>query len=246
MKLIPAIDLKDQKCVRLQKGKLEYITVFSADPIEQAKHFQNKGCERIHIVDLDGAFGMRGVNTEIILKIRKNIDIPIELGGGIKSEEDISFWIDKGIDYLILGSISIKQSDLVLRVVEKNMNKVYIALDLLNEKIMIHGWAEESEFLADDVFKIYDQSQINGYILTDISRDGMLEGLNFELIKKLISKTKKNIIVGGGLSEYSDIKILKDKFSQSNIEGFIAGKSLYSGRIDIEKVIKILNSKNKA
>ena len=243
MKIIPAIDLKDQQCVRLQKGKLEDITVFNSDPIAQARLFQKKGCERIHIVDLDGAFGARGVNKEIILDIRKNVDLPIELGGGIKSEEDISFWSNKGIDYLILGSISIKKRDLVLKLVEKNVNKIYIALDILNEKIMINGWAEESGFLAKDIFKIYNQSPINGYILTDISRDGMLEGLDFELIKKLISNTKKNIIVGGGLSEYSDIKFLKNNFSQSNIEGFIAGKSLYSGQIDIEEAIKLLISK---
>ena len=243
MKLIPAIDLKNQQCVRLQKGKLKDITIFNTDPIAQAKHFQKKGCERIHIVDLDGAFGNHGVNTEIISEIRKNIDLPIELGGGIKSEEDIAFWINKGIDYLILGSISIKKRDLVLKVVEQNINKIYIALDVLNEKIMINGWVEETGFLANDVFKIYDHSPIKGYILTDVSRDGMLEGLNFELIKKLISNTEKNIIVGGGLSKYSDIEMLKDNFSQSNVEGFIAGKSIYSGEIDIEEAIKLLNSK---
>jgi len=244
VKLIPAIDLKNQQCVRLQKGKLENIEVFNEDPIAQAKLFQKKGCERLHIVDLDGAFGVRGVNTDIILNIRKNIDLPIELGGGIQNQDDISFWIDKGIDYLVLGSISINKRDLVLRAIEKNKNKFYIALDILNEKVMINGWLKDSEFFVNDIFKIYDQSSINGYILTDISRDGMLEGLDFELIRKLTLNTKKNIIVGGGLSKYSDIEFLKNNFYQSNIEGFIAGKSIYVGKIDIEKAIKLLN-KNK-
>ena len=196
MKLIPAIDLKNKQCVRLQKGKLQDITFFNKDPISQAKLFQQKGCQRIHIVDLDGAFGNRGVNKEIILDIRKNIDIPIELGGGIKNEEDISFWINKGIDFLILGSISITKKELVLKVVEKNQSRIYIALDVLNDKIMINGWLKESGFVANDLFKIYDQSSINGYILTDVSRDGMLKGLNFELIKQFMLGTDKNIIVG--------------------------------------------------
>ncbi len=243
MKLIPAIDLKDQQCVRLQKGRLEDIKVFNTEPVVQAKFFQDKGCERIHIVDLDGAFGSQGVNTETILNIRKNVDIPIELGGGIKNEKDISFWINQGIDYLILGSASINKKDLVLKAIEKHTNKIYIALDILNEKAMISGWAEESELTAKDIFKIYDRTPINGYILTDVSRDGMLAGLNFKLIKKLISNTEKNIIVGGGLAEYSDIKVLKSGFSQSNIEGFIAGKSIYSGKIDIEKAMNLLNYK---
>lgn len=243
MKLIPAIDLKNKQCVRLQKGKLQDITFFNKDPISQAKLFQQKGCQRIHIVDLDGAFGNRGVNKEIILDIRKNIDIPIELGGGIKNEEDISFWINKGIDFLILGSISITKKELVLKVVEKNQSRIYIALDVLNDKIMINGWLKESGFVANDLFKIYNQSSINGYILTDVSRDGMLKGLNFELIKQFMLGTDKNIIVGGGLSKFSDIKFLKNNFSKTNIEGVIAGKSIYSGAINIEEAINFLNNK---
>ena len=243
MKLIPAIDLKDKQCVRLQKGKLENIEVFNNDPLAQAKLFKNEGCERIHIVDLDGAFGAEGINTETILNIRKNIDLPIELGGGIRNEEDISFWINHGIDYLILGSISINKKHLVLQAVEKYSNKIYIALDVLNEKVMISGWAEESQLTPNDIFKIYNDSPIKGYILTDVARDGMLEGLNFELIKQLISNTEKNIIVGGGLAHYSDIEILKQNFSKSNIEGFIAGKSLYSGCIDIVKAMNLLSYK---
>ena len=145
---------------------------------------------------------------------------------------------------MILGSVSINKKDLVLKTIEKHTNKIYIALDILNEKAMISGWLEESELTAKDIFTIYDRSPINGYILTDVSRDGMLVGLNFELIKKLISNTKKNIIVGGGLAEYSDIKVLKNSFAKSNIEGFIAGKSIYSGQIDIEKAMKLLNSNN--
>ena len=142
-----------------------------------------------------------------------------------------------------MGSISITKKELVLKVVEKNQSRIYIALDVLNDKIMINGWLKESGFVANDLFKIYDQSSINGYILTDVSRDGMLKGLNFELIKQFMLGTDKNIIVGGGLSKFSDIKFLKNNFSKTNIEGVIAGKSIYSGAINIEEAINFLNNK---
>jgi len=240
VKLIPAIDLKDNKCVRLQKGKLENITIFNENPIEQAEIFQKQGCKRIHIVDLDGAFGKRGVNNKTIIDIRKKINVPIQLGGGIKKEEDIFFWKDNGIDFLILGSLSVKDSDLVLSMTEKYKNQIYVALDILNNKIMVKGWKEESQLLLKDLFKIYNKSQIKGYVLTDVARDGMLEGLNFNLIKKLTFMTKKNIIVGGGLAAYNDIKMLKKGFANTNLEGFIAGKSIYSGQITINKAMQLL------
>ena len=244
MKLIPAIDLKNRKCVRLQRGKLEDIKIFNEDPIEQAIYFQKKGCQRIHVVDLDGAFGKEGVNTKTILDIKKNINIPIELGGGIKNEKDICFWMQHKINFLILGSLSVKDSNLVLRMADEYKNRIYVALDVLREKVMIKGWLEESKLLINDIFKIYNQSSIKGYILTDVSRDGMLEGLNFNLIEKIISMTKKNIIVGGGLSNYSDIQTLKDRILKPNLEGFIAGKSIYDKQIEIDKVMELLKNNN--
>ena len=240
MKFIPAIDLKDNKCVRLQKGSLENITIFNDDPVKQAIFFEKKGCERIHIVDLDGAFGSENINKNTIIEIRKNINIPLELGGGIKNEEDVCFWLNNGIDFLIIGSLAVKNKKLILELSEKYPNRIYIALDVLNQKIMIRGWKEDSNLLIDDILKLYNESSVNGFILTDISRDGMLEGLDVNLISDFISKTNKKVIVGGGLSNYQDLYNLL-KINSSNLEGIIAGKSYYSGNIEIHQALEILN-----
>jgi len=241
VKFIPAIDLKDNKCVRLKKGKEENLTIFNDDPVEQANYFEKQGCQRIHIVDLDGAFGRSNVNKETILEIRKKINIPIQLGGGINDEATASYWVEKGINYLILGSMAIKKKEATVSIINKFPNQIYIALDVLENKIMIKGWVESSNLFLDFVINDYLAYPIKGYILTDISRDGMLGGLNFSLIKDLTWKTRKNIIVGGGLSNYDDLNEL-NKIKCNNLEGVIAGKSFYSGNIEITKAINILEN----
>lgn len=243
MKLIPAIDLKDNKCVRLTQGKEETFKVYNENPVEQAKFFEKEGCERIHIIDLDSAFNRSAVNNDTIIKIRQSIKIPIELGGGIRSRNDAMFWFNKNIDYLIIGSLALRNSKLVLEIAKEFKNKIYISLDVLNNKIMIEGWTEETQSNLFNIFKTYNESKIRGYVLTDISRDGMMKGLNFELIKKNLSETSKSMVFGGGLSNYSDLKTLKKMSSKfKNIEGVIAGKSFYSGTIEIKQSINILNS----
>ena len=241
MKFIPAIDLKDNKCVRLQKGKEERLTVFNDNPVEQAKFFERNGCERIHVVDLDGAFGREDINKETILSIRKNVNIQIELGGGIKDNKHISYWFDKGIDFLVIGSLAVKETKHIISIAEKFKEKIYVALDMLNYKIMIRGWVEESNLHVNDLFNAYNTSFIKGFILTDISRDGMLSGLDTNLFKSLINKTQKNIIVGGGLSNYDDLYNLQN-LKEKNLEGVIAGKSFYSGSINVKKAINIFKS----
>ena len=239
MEFIPAIDLKDNKCVRLQKGVESDVTIFSKNPIEQAKFFENNGCKRIHIVDLDAAFGRQNINKKTILDIRKNTSVSIELRGGIRDEKDISFWIDEGINFLIVGSLAIKNKNLVKKMINSYKNKIYVALDILEEKIMIKGWTEDSKFKIYDALNFYNNTNVAGFILTDISRDGMLEGLDINLIEKFLTKTKKNLVVGGGLSSYNDLYNLK-KIHTSNLEGVISGKSFYSGNIEIKKAMDIL------
>ena len=239
MKFIPAIDLKDNQCVRLEKGKEENLTVFNKNPIEQARYFEEKGCNRIHIVDLDGAFGRPDINKNTIVQIRKNTNIQIEFGGGIKNENDISFWFGEGLDFLIVGSLAVKKKDLLSKMAKKFVNKIYVALDVLKNQVMIKGWVQGSKLNSDYMFKLFNDTLIRGYILTDISRDGMLKGLDIKLIENTISKTKKKLIVGGGLSSYDDLKNLK-KNSMENLEGVIAGKSFYSGNITIHNALKIL------
>ena len=240
MIFIPAIDLKNNKCVRLKQGKAEDITIFNEDPVQQAIFFEKNGCKRIHIVDLDGAFGKHDVNKNKILEIRKNTSIPIELGGGINNEEIVSFWINKGINYLVVGSLAITKKDFVFNFLKKFNNKIYIALDILKGKAMINGWTKDSGFTANEVLNFYENSCAKGYILTDIERDGMLNGLNTELIESFANKTHKRIIVGGGLANYDDLINLKNLILK-NLEGVIAGKSFYSGNIKIKQALKIVN-----
>jgi phosphoribosylformimino-5-aminoimidazole carboxamide ribotide isomerase len=240
VKFIPAIDLKDNKCVRLQKGKEEKVTIFNNNPVEQAMFFEKMGSERIHVVDLDGAFGRPEINKKTILNIRKKINIPIELGGGISEEKDIVYWLNKGINFLVIGSLAIKNRNLIINISKKYKEKIYIALDVLFEKIMIKGWVEDSKLSINDVLKIYENTFIKGFIFTDISRDGMLQGLNIELINNIVSMSNKKIIVGGGLSNYDDLFNL-NKIKAKNLEGVIAGKSFYSGNIEIKKALEILD-----
>ncbi len=243
MKLIPAIDLKDNKCVRLTQGIEDSSKVYNENPVEQAKFFEKEGCERIHIIDLDSAFGRSTVNNDTIINTRKSVKIPIELGGGIRSRDDVLFWFNNNINFLIIGSLAVRDSNLVLELAKEFENRIYISLDILNNKIMIEGWTEKTQFNLYNIFKTYNKSKIRGYVLTDISRDGMLQGLNFELINKNLLQTSKSMVFGGGLSNYNDLKILKNMKSKfKNIEGVIAGKSFYSGAIKIKKSINILKS----
>ena len=240
MKLIPSIDIIDNKCVRLSKGKESSSYIFNTNPIEQAKFFEKEGCERIHIVDLDAAFGRRDVNKQTILDIRKSISIPIELGGGVKNKNDIIFWFNNDIDFLIIGSLAIKNYNNVISVSKDFENKIYVSLDQLDNKIMIKGWVEASDYSTQDMFNIYNKSKIRGYIFTDISRDGMMQGIDIDLIRQNLSITEKPMIVGGGLTNYDDLNKLKN-LNNKNLEGVIAGKSFYSGSIEIKKGLQILN-----
>ena len=239
MKIFPAIDLKDNKCVRLKKGAELSAVIYNNSPIEQAKFFENQGCERLHIIDLDAAFGRPEVNKETIVNIRNSIDIPIQLGGGIRSELTLKNYINLGIDFLIIGSFAVQKPELFTTLSKKYIKRIYFALDVLDKKIMIKGWEDQSNLTNEDVFQRYNSTEIKGYVLTDISRDGMMKGLDISLIKENLNLSEKNLIVGGGLSSYADLKNLC-KLRSNKIEGVIAGKSFYEGNINIKEAISIL------
>ena len=239
MKIFPAIDLKENKCVRLTRGKDTSSVVFNPNPVEQAKFFQDQGCSRLHLVDLDSAFGRKNVNDTTIQKIRSAISIPIQIGGGIRSEELVKNYINLGADYLIIGSFAITNSDEVIRLAKVHDNKIYVALDVLKNKIMIKGWVEESSYTPQDIFSIYEASEIRGYVLTDIENDGMLTGLNHQIISQNLSMTKKQLIVGGGLKNNEDLIKLK-KITKNHLEGVITGKSYYVGNINLIEAQQIL------
>ena len=239
MKIFPAIDLKDNKCVRLTKGAEQSAVVYNQNPLEQAKFFEKQGCERLHIVDLDAAFGRPEVNKATIINIRNSIDVPIQLGGGIRSEVVLKNYINEGIDFLIIGSFAVQNPELVTGISKKYLERIYFALDILDKKIMIKGWEDQSNLTNVDIFQRFNNTNIKGYVLTDISRDGMMKGLDINLIKENLNLSKKNLIVGGGLSSYNDIENLC-KLKSKKIEGVIIGKSFYEGSINIKEAMDIV------
>jgi len=240
MKIIPAIDLKDNKCVRLSKGVEKSSVVYNQNPIDQAKFFQDEGCERVHIVDLDAAFGRKNINKQTIIKIKKSLKIPIQLGGGIRERNDALLWFEEGINFLILGSIAVEKIEETISIANDFENKIYISSDQLKDKVMIKGWTQQSKISIEKMFKTYNNSKIRGYILTDISRDGMLEGIDTDLVINNLKMSKKPMIVGGGLSSHEDLIKLK-KLNNKNLEGVIAGKSFYTGSVNLKESIRILS-----
>ena len=241
MNLYPAIDLKDNKCVRLTKGKDNTSVIFNEDPVDQAIYFEQSGCKRLHVVDLDAAFGRKNINTKSINDIRKAIKIPIQVGGGIRNETDVKRLFDKGMDYLIIGSLAVTNYETVIKFSDLYKNKIYISLDVLDNKIMIKGWEEKTNYETKEIFNKYNNTNIKGFVLTDVDRDGTLNGLNIDMIKTNLKLASKPLVVGGGLTSYNDLNNLKKIFSE-NLEGIIAGKSFYVGNIDLKKAQDILNS----
>ncbi len=241
MKIFPAIDLKGNKCVRLSKGEDKSSIVFNPNPIDQAKYFEDQGCSRLHLVDLDSAFGRHDINIKTIEKIRTSISIPIQIGGGIRTKKIAQNYIDLGANFLIIGSFAISDSQEVKKLAEKYIDGIYVALDVLKNKIMIKGWTEQSKLTPNNLFELYEKSKIRGYVLTDIEKDGMLSGLNQKMIIENLILTRKKFIAGGGLKNHEDLSRLK-KIKQSNFEGVIAGKSFYVGNIDLKKAQQILDN----
>jgi phosphoribosylformimino-5-aminoimidazole carboxamide ribotide isomerase len=239
--LYPAIDLKDNKCVRLTKGKDNTSVIFNEDPVDQAIYFEQSGCKRLHVVDLDAAFGRKNINTKSINDIRKAIKIPIQVGGGIRNETDVKRLFDKGMDYLIIGSLAVTNYETVIKFSDLYKNKIYVSLDVLDNKIMIKGWEEKTNYETKEIFNKYNNTNIKGFVLTDVDRDGTLNGLNIDMIKTNLKLASKPLVVGGGLTSYNDLNNLKKIFSE-NLEGIIAGKSFYVGNIDLKKAQDILNS----
>ncbi len=247
MQIIPAIDLKDNKCVRLSEGVDDSSTVFNNDPEKQAIFFENAGCKKLHVVDLDAAFGRPDININSIKKIRNSVNIPIQLGGGIRTNLDADRYFNLGINNLIIGSMSVNNPESLKRLADKYENKIYVSLDIKENIVMINGWKEKSKLTLEDILTMYNKSKIRGYVITDIKNDGMLKGLNINFIKEIINKIRtmneenKKLILAGGLTDYNDLNELK-KLNFESIEGIISGKSFYVGNIDLEKAQNILNS----
>ena len=241
MKIFPAIDIKDKKCVRLVKGDFDNKTEYEISPIEQAGKYKDHGFNNLHIVDLDGALTGETVNLDIIQEIVSKFDLKIEIGGGIRNFESIKRYSDAGVEKVILGSAAIKDKNFLKEACEKFPNKIALGLDAKDGYLSISGWKENSNQLTLDYLKEVNDYGATRLIYTDINRDGMKQSPNFEETAKVADTSSCPVIISGGVSSIEDIKKAKE-LKIKNIEGIIVGKAIYDGDIKLDELIKELNA----
>ena len=231
MIFFPAIDLKDGRCVRLLKGDMSKVTVFNDDPGGQAKSFENLGCQWLHLVDLNGAFAGHPVNTSAVISILDAIAIPVQLGGGIRDLETISFWLDKGVRRVILGTVALHNRPLLKAACRRFPGRVEVAIDARDGFVAVEGWAEISALKAVDLADGLEDAGAAAIIYTDIGRDGVMQGPNIEATVALAARLSTPVIASGGVSSMDDLRVLK-KAAADLLEGVISGRAVYDGRID--------------
>jgi phosphoribosylformimino-5-aminoimidazole carboxamide ribotide isomerase len=238
MILFPAIDLKDGKCVRLKRGEMETATVFNDDPAAQARAFSNAGFEWLHCVDLNGAFAGSSVNASAVKNIRGAIGLPIEMGGGIRDMTGIAFWIETGIDRIILGTVAAKNPSLVKEAARLFPGRIVVGADAKGGLIATQGWSETSELTPIELGKRFEDAGVAAILYTDVDRDGLLGGVNVNATAALARAVKIPVIASGGVSGLADIEALIAE-NEPNIEGVVIGRALYDGRIDAQAALKL-------
>ena len=240
MKIFPAIDIKDKKCVRLVKGDFDNKTEYEMSPIEQAGRYKNYGFKNLHIVDLDGALTGETVNLSIIQEIVSRFDLKIEVGGGVRNFESIQKYVDVGVEKVILGSAAIKNKNFLKEACEKFPNKIALGLDAKDGYLSISGWKENSNQLTLDYLKEVNDFGVSRLIYTDINRDGMKQSPNFNETSKVADISNCPVIISGGVSSIDDIR--KAKNLNQNIEGIIVGKAIYDGDIKLDELVKEIDA----
>ena len=236
MIIFPAIDIKDKKCVRLTQGDFDKVNVYGEDPSLMAKKWAGYGAEFIHVVNLNGSRDEIGINDETLAKVAKSVDVPIQVGGGIRDEKRVKELLDLGINRVIVGTMAIENKELLKELIEKYGNdKIVVSIDAKNGKVATHGWEKVSDIDSVDLCKELEQIGVKTIVYTDISKDGMLEGPNFDIYKELSQKTSLDIIASGGVTSIDDVKRLLDM----NMYGAIIGKALYDNRIDLKEVLDL-------
>jgi len=239
MIIFPAIDIKDGVCVRLIKGDFRQITSYENMPIDQAtKYFQN-GFNNIHIVDLDGALNGRPVNSILITEIIKKVKSKIQVGGGIRTIDDISRWIEMGVDKIVMGTAAVENTELLKTACNKFKNKIAVSLDVKNGLIALSGWKKQTNISAIDFIKEIQNFGVSRIIYTDINKDGTKQGPNIKDAVELSSKVKIPLVISGGISSIEDVKKIKS-LNNPNIEGVIIGKAIYDGNIKISELAKLI------
>jgi len=247
MILFPAIDLKSGQCVRLRQGDMGQVTLFNADPADQAGKFAAEGAEWLHLVDLDGAFAGQPVNAAAVEAILKAVKIPCQLGGGIRDLARIEDWLMKGISRIILGTVALKKPELVKGAARMFPKRIAVGIDAKAGRVAVEGWAETSDVTALDLARRFEDAGVAVIIYTDIDRDGLLQGVNAEATAELASKLTIPVIASGGVAGPEDIDRLKAVLPRSRangggIAGVIAGRALYDGRLDLKSAISSLKA----
>ncbi|SDR24297.1 1-(5-phosphoribosyl)-5-[(5-phosphoribosylamino)methylideneamino]imidazole-4-carboxamide isomerase [Pseudovibrio sp. Tun.PSC04-5.I4] len=239
MIIFPAIDLKDGQCVRLKLGDMEQATVFNDDPGAQAKAFQDQGFEWLHVVDLDGAFAGMSKNGEAVDAILASTSNPVQLGGGIRTMEHIDNWLAKGVARVILGTVALRDPDLVKAACKKYPDRIAVGIDAKGGKVAVEGWAETSELTVIDLAKQFEDAGVAAVIYTDIDRDGVLKGLNIPSTLELANAVAIPVIASGGLADIKDIERLIEPDCDI-LEGAISGRALYDGRLDPDEALALI------
>ena len=241
MKIFPAIDIKDKKCVRLVKGDFDNKTEYETSPIDQAGKYKNHGFKNLHIVDLDGALTGKTVNLDVIQEIVGKYDLKVEVGGGVRSIDSIKKYIDLGVENVILGSAAIKNKEFLKEACAKFKNKIALGLDAKYGNLFVSGWKENLNIKTLDFLKEVNDFGVSRLIYTDINRDGTKASPNFDETIKIAEISKCPVIVSGGVSSINDIKKAK-ALTNKNIEGVIVGKAIYDGDIKLEELAKELDA----
>ncbi|WMT92256.1 1-(5-phosphoribosyl)-5-[(5-phosphoribosylamino)methylideneamino]imidazole-4-carboxamide isomerase [Pelagibacterium sp. H642] len=241
MILFPAIDLKDGQCVRLKLGDMEQATVFNDDPAAQAKSFEDQGFRYLHVVDLNGAFAGESVNGAAVEAILEAVNFPVQLGGGIRTLAHIESWLDKGLARVILGTVAVRDPELVKAACRAFPGQVAVGIDARGGRVAVEGWAETSELTAIELAQRFEGAGVAAIIYTDIDRDGVLKGINWESTLQLANATAIPVIASGGLAGMEDIRRMTEPDAQI-LEGAISGRALYDGRIDSREALALLEA----
>ena len=242
MIFFPAIDLKDGSCVRLLRGEMDQATVFNDDPGAQARAFQDQGCTWLHVVDLNGAFAGRPVNAAAVRAILDALSVPVQLGGGIRTLDSIEFWLDAGVRRVILGTIAVRNPDLVKDACRRFPGRVALGIDAKDGQVAVEGWGEVSEMTALELAARFEDAGAAAIIHTDISRDGAMQGPNLDATLELADAVDIPVIVSGGVSSMSDLEHIVAKSANHNgtIEGVISGRAVYDGHVDVARATALL------
>ena len=241
MNFYPAIDIKDGKFIRLKQGRLDEVTVYGDNQVKIAKKFSEAGAKWIHVVDIDGAFKGKSINQKVILDIKKNSKTKIQVGVGIRSKESASFYLNNGIDRVVLGTIALENPKIIEQLCENYPGRIAVGIDAKKGMVATEGWSKTSTIEVGKLSKLYENIGVSCIIFTDIEKDGLMEGVSLNQLKNLLKNTKLNVIASGGVSSLDDLKKLKS-LEKENLIGVISGKAIYENKFSVNKAVEILET----